>query len=150
VPWLFVAIAIAAELTGTLGLRQLGNSVSWWSVVIIVLAYVTSFASLGLALRNLNVGIVYALWSGIGTAAVSAAGALVFGERLGWQAIVGMSLIVVGVCVLLSSGTMHHNPTQAEPSRSRDRAAGQVAGSACAVVDSERTCADLADYRQMN
>jgi small multidrug resistance pump len=106
--WLLVAIAIACELTGTLGLRQLANSMAWWNILIVVLAYAASFTCLGLALRQLNVGVVYALWSGVGTAATSAAGAVIFGERLGWQAIGGMTLIVAGVCVLLTSGTVHH------------------------------------------
>jgi small multidrug resistance pump len=108
VPWLLVATAIAAELTGTLGLRQLADTMTWWNVLVVVLAYAASFTCLGLALRQLDVGVVYALWSGIGTAATSVAGAAIFGERLSWQAIAGLAVIVAGVCVLLTSGTVHH------------------------------------------
>jgi len=107
--WLFVGIAIGAELVGTLGLRRLAAGVTWWNVAVVVLAYVLSFGSLALALRSLNVGVVYALWSGIGTAAVAVAGAALFDEQLGWRAAAGMSLIVVGVCVLVGSGTVRHS-----------------------------------------
>jgi drug/metabolite transporter (DMT)-like permease len=33
---------------------------------------------------------------------------LLFGERLNWQAILGMTLVVIGVAVLVSSGSVRH------------------------------------------
>jgi small multidrug resistance pump len=63
-----------------------------------------------LALRRLDLGVVYALWSGIGTAALGAVGAIAFAEHLGWRAIAGMAAIVIGVAVLATSGTVRHAP----------------------------------------
>jgi small multidrug resistance pump len=108
VPWLYLGAAIVAELLGTIGLRAVANEPVWWAFVLIGLAYTTSFAFMAVALRSLNVGVVYAIWSAIGTAAVTAAGFAFFGEKISWQAVAGMVIIVGGVAVLVSSGTVHH------------------------------------------
>ena len=106
--WVYLAVAIAAELVGTLGLRSVAGSLTWWSVALIVVAYSASFTAMALALRQLNVGVVYAIWSAVGTAAVAGAGIVLFGERLSWPAVAGMALIVLGVVVLVSSGSVRH------------------------------------------
>ena len=106
--WLFLGLAILAELAGTIGLREVAASPVWWGFALVAGAYSVSFGFMWLALRSINVGVVYAIWSAVGTAAVAVAGALLFGERLGWQAVAGMAVIVLGVIVLVSSGSVHH------------------------------------------
>jgi small multidrug resistance pump len=108
VAWLFLVAAIIAELFGTLGLRAVANAPVWWAIALIAVAYTVSFICMGVALRQLNVGVVYAIWSAVGTAAVSIVGVLLFGERLNWQALIGMTMVVVGVAVLVSSGSVRH------------------------------------------
>jgi small multidrug resistance pump len=107
--WFFLGLAIVAELGGTLGLRQVADSPAWWGVALIAGAYSMSFAFMWIALQTINVGVVYAIWSAVGTAAVAVFGALLFGERLGWQAVAGMAIIVLGVVTLVSSGSVHHS-----------------------------------------
>ena len=107
--WVFLGLAIDAELGGTLGLRQIAESPVWWGAALIAGAYSASFAFMWVALRSINVGVVYAIWSAVGTAAIAVAGALLFGDRLGWQAAAGMLIIVLGVVVLVSSGSVHHS-----------------------------------------
>jgi small multidrug resistance pump len=108
VPWVYLGAAIVAELLGTIGLRAVANEPVWWAFVLIGLAYTASFAFMAVALKTLNVGVVYAIWAAIGTAAVTAAGFVFFEEQISWQAIAGMVIIVSGVIVLVSSGTVHH------------------------------------------
>jgi small multidrug resistance pump len=116
--WLLLAGAIAAELLGTLGLRGIAASPTWWGAGLIAVAYTVSFVCMGFSLRYLNVGVVYAVWSAVGTAAVSVAGVLLFSERLSWQAVVGLAIIVIGVAVLVSSGTVRHDAgADADPAR---------------------------------
>jgi small multidrug resistance pump len=107
-PWLLLAVAIGAELVGTLGLRAVTDSLSWEAVALIALAYTASFTAMAASLRHLNVGVVYAVWSAVGIAAVSFAGLLLFGERLNWQAVVGLCVIVLGVAILVTSGSVSH------------------------------------------
>jgi small multidrug resistance pump len=107
--WLFLALAIIAEVTGTLELRAVaGGSARWPVIALVAVAYVVSFGFMTLALRHIGVGAVYAIWSGAGTAAVAAFGWWLFGERIGWVGALGMALIVGGVIVLVASGSTHH------------------------------------------
>src|SRR3954447_16724722 len=76
VAWLLLAGAIVTELFGTLGLRRLADGFLWWPVALIAVLYTTSFTFMTLALRSLNVAVVYAIWSAFGTAAISIAGVL--------------------------------------------------------------------------
>jgi small multidrug resistance pump len=108
VAWVYLAAAIAFEIAGTLGLRAIAQGYNWWAIALITCSYLVSFAAMTLALRQLNVGLVYAIWSAVGTAAVALAGVAFFGERMTWVAIVGMALIVLGVVVLVSSGATSH------------------------------------------
>lgn len=68
--------------------------------VIVVVGYGIAFYCLALVLRTLPVGIVYAIWSGVGVALIALAGWLLFGQTLDLAAILGISLIVAGVIVL--------------------------------------------------
>jgi small multidrug resistance pump len=103
--WFYLAVAIVAEVGGTLGLRAIADSPRWWAGVLIAVLYAISFGFLALALRDLKVGVVYAVWSAIGIAALSAAGLIFFSERLNWQALLGLALIIGGVVVLVTSGS---------------------------------------------
>jgi small multidrug resistance pump len=60
------------------------------------------------ALRTINVGVSYAIWSAVGTAAVAGLGVVLFDERLNALAVVGIVLIVVGVVLLTASGSATH------------------------------------------
>jgi small multidrug resistance pump len=110
-PWLFLFLAITAEVTGTLELRALATASNrWWPIMAVTCAYVISFTFMTLALRYIRVGTVYAIWSGIGTAAVAVLGQWLFGERITWRGAIGMALIVGGVALLVLSGTRPGSP----------------------------------------
>ena len=108
-PWLFLVAAIAAEVFGTLGLRAVSNSLTWWAIVLVAVAYSASFAAMTVALRHINVAVVYAVWSAIGIAAISVAGVWLFDDRLTWQAVLGLAVIITGVVVLVTSGSVAHS-----------------------------------------
>ena len=115
-PWLYLALAIVAEVAGTLELRAFaGNDSRWLSLVLVTVAYVVSFALMALALRHIGVGAVYAIWSGVGTAAVAILGQVFFGERINVAGIVGMALIVGGVMLLVASGSAQHGSARTAP-----------------------------------
>lgn len=53
-------------------------------------------------------GVAYALWSGLGTAAIVAVGAAFLGEPITLVKVLGISLIVAGVLVLNLGGASAH------------------------------------------
>lgn len=106
--WLVLAVAVVTEVVATLSLRGMAGGGRPWLIAVVVAGYGVSFTLMAVALRSLNVGIVYAIWSGVGTAGVSLAAMWLFGERLNAVAVAGMALIVAGVVVLVSSGATGH------------------------------------------
>jgi small multidrug resistance pump len=106
--WLLLTGAIVAEVVATLALRGTAGAFRPLPTFVVVAGYLLSFVLLARALRTLNVGAVYAIWSGVGTAGVTTAAAFLYGERLNLVAVGGMALIVAGVAVLASSGAMTH------------------------------------------
>ena len=103
-----LAGAIGTEVVATLSLRGVATGFRPGPAAVVVAGYLASFTLLAGALRTLNVGVVYAIWSGVGTAGTAIAAALIYGERLNLVAIAGIAVIVVGVAVLAGSGSTTH------------------------------------------
>jgi small multidrug resistance pump len=105
----YLAISILAEVIATSALKASEGFTRVLPSAIVAIGYVISFYFLSLTLKVLPVGIVYAIWSGIGIVLISAIGWVLYGQKLDAAAIVGMSLIVAGVLVvnLLSRSTGH-------------------------------------------
>ena len=111
-PYVYLSVAIASEVVGTLALRASRGFTQLTPSVLVIGAYSLAFYMLSLALREMSVGTAYAIWSGIGTAIVAIAGAVLFGERLTVRSVLGIALIIVGV-VLLETTTGDASPTEA-------------------------------------
>ena len=107
--YLFLFIAIAAEVVGTSAMAKSDGYTRLVPSLVSFLSYGLAFYLLSLVTRVVPVGIVYAVWSGAGIVLVAAAGWLFFGQKLGAAATVGMGLIVAGVLVinLLSKSVSH-------------------------------------------
>jgi multidrug transporter EmrE-like cation transporter len=99
-PYVYLALAIASEVVGTLALRSSRGFTVLLPSVLVVAGYAFAFFMLSRALRDMSVGTAYAIWSGVGTAVVALASVPLFGERLSVRSVVGIVLIIVGVVVL--------------------------------------------------
>lgn len=98
--WLYLIIAIVAEVFGTSFLRAAAGFTRPVPTLCVVVGYGVAFFFLSLTVRDLPVGVVYAVWSGAGVTLIAAIGWLFLGQRLDAAAVVGMALIVAGVVVL--------------------------------------------------
>lgn len=106
---LLLALAIVSEVVATSALKASDGFTRLWPSLVMAVGYAVSFYCMSLAVRALPVGIVYAIWSGVGIVLISAAGWVIFGEKLDLPAIVGLTLIVAGVLVVnLLSETVRH------------------------------------------
>lgn len=99
-PYLSLALAIIAEVTATSALKVSDGMTRPLPAVLVVVGYGAAFWLLSLTLRTLPVGMVYAVWSGLGIAGIAVIGAVLFGERLGPVHVLGMGLIIAGILVL--------------------------------------------------
>jgi len=107
-PWVLLTFAVATEVTATLALRASDGFKRPLFSVIVVVGYGISFWLLGLILRDLPSGVVYAVWSGFGIAIITIAGRFLFHDRLPLVAIGGIALILVGILAINLSGAGSH------------------------------------------
>lgn len=99
-PLLLLLVAIAFEVAATSSLpRADGFRDPLWTALVL-LGYAISIWLLALVVRSIPVSVTYALWSGIGTAAVAVIGVMYLGERLDALKVLAIAMIVVGVVVL--------------------------------------------------
>lgn len=98
--WLFLSIAILAEVIGTSALKASEGFNRFWPSLLVVCGYAVAFYFLSLTLRAIPVGVAYAVWSGVGIILITLAGWLFFEQRLDFPAILGITLIVAGVAVM--------------------------------------------------
>ena len=110
-PTHYVALiaAIVAETIGTSALQASHQFTRLAPSVVVVVAYALSFYLLAIALKVMPVGVVYAIWSGLGIVLIAIAGLVIFGQKLDLAAVLGLGLIIAGVVVLhlFSSSTTH-------------------------------------------
>ncbi|SEL57960.1 small multidrug resistance pump [Halomonas daqiaonensis] len=98
--YLFLALAIVAEVIGTSALKASEGFTRLWPSVTVVIGYGLAFYLLALVLRSMPVGIAYAFWAGLGIVLVTLVGILVYGERPDLPALLGLAMIVGGVVVI--------------------------------------------------
>jgi small multidrug resistance pump len=98
--WLFLSIAIVAEVIATSALKAADGFTRLGPSLVVIAGYGVAFYFLSLALRGIPVGVAYAVWSGVGIVLISVIGWLVFGQTLDAAAVFGIGLIMAGVVVL--------------------------------------------------
>ena len=96
--WLF--IAIATEVIGSSLLKETKGFRRLLPTLGVVVGYGVAFYSLARALQTLPLGVSYAIWSGVGTAATAIIGWLIHHEQLTRNRRIGLFLIIVGVILL--------------------------------------------------
>ncbi|MDX5573033.1 multidrug efflux SMR transporter [Streptomyces sp. ID01-9D] len=99
-----LAAAIAAEVAGTTAMKYSEGFTRLWPSLGTVVGYLIAFTLLAQTLKTLSVGTAYAIWAGVGTAAVALIGILFLGESGNLVKIAGIVLIVAGVVVLNLGG----------------------------------------------
>ena len=107
--WLFLGLAVLFETIGTTALQASQQFTRPGPSVIVVAGYAVSFYLLALTLKVMPVGVVYALWSGLGICFIAMIGYVVFGQKLDTAALAGIGLILAGILVInLFSSTAPH------------------------------------------
>ncbi|MGE4325426.1 MAG: multidrug efflux SMR transporter [Pseudodonghicola sp.] len=107
--YLYLILAVAAETIGTSALQASQQFSRLMPSILVLVAYTVSFYLLSQVLRVMPVGIVYAIWSGLGIVFIAMIGFVVFGQRLDLPAVLGLGLIIAGIVVInLFSGSAGH------------------------------------------
>lgn len=107
--YVILGLAIICEVIATCALKQTNQFTRIVPSLITLVGYAGAFYFLSMVLRNIPLGIAYAIWSGAGIVLVALVGWLVFKQQLDVPAIIGICMIIGGVLVInLFSGSVEH------------------------------------------
>jgi small multidrug resistance pump len=104
---LLLALAIVAEVIGTVALRESDGFSRPVPSAIMAVTYALSFWLLALTLKSIPLSVTYAVWSAVGTAAIAAIGIFAFGEQATALKLASLTLIIAGVVGLNLAGASH-------------------------------------------
>ncbi|AUG52528.1 DMT family transporter [Thalassospira marina] len=102
--WLFLICAIGLEVAGTVSMKFSDGFRDWRFTTLTLTLYGISFWVLSITLRQLPVSTAYAVWAGLGTAAIAIIGILVFKEPVTLLKVVFLLMIIFGVVGLNAVG----------------------------------------------
>ncbi len=110
--WVFLTLAIAFEVAAATCMKLSDGLTRVWPAVLMVVFYILCFLAMIRSLEHLQIGVVYAIWAGVGTAAVAVIGVMLFEDTMPWVKILGIMLIIAGVALVNMGGT--HTPEDLE------------------------------------
>lgn len=98
--YIYLVLAIVFEIIATTFLKKSDQFTKLFPSIITVIGYITTFYLLSLTLKQVPVGIAYAIWSGVGIVFITIIGIVAFKQVPDLPAIIGILLIVIGVIVI--------------------------------------------------
>ena len=104
-PAILLTIAILAEVAGTVALKYTNGFTNLGPSALVVAGYGLSFWMLALVLRDLPIGLTYAVWAAVGTALIAAIGIFAFGEPATTMKLLSLGLIIAGTVGLNVAGS---------------------------------------------
>ena len=106
--WILLFAAIFLEVVGTTFLKISEGFTKPYPTAIMLAAYIGGFYLLSIVIKTMEVGMVYAIWSGVGTALIAIIGVLWFKDVMTLQKAVSIVIIIIGVIGLnLGQSNLH-------------------------------------------
>lgn len=100
IAWLALTLSVIAEVLGNIALRYSAGFSRWQPSCLVVLGYGSAIWLMSQALKQLEMGLTYAIWAASGTALTALLGILFYGETANLQSWLGLAFIVLGVILL--------------------------------------------------
>lgn len=98
--WIYLLVAIITEVIATSALKESEGFSKTLPSVVVILGYSLTFYFMSLTLKEMSVGITYAIWSGMGILLISLIGYFKYNQVLDGPGILGMTFIVIGIIIL--------------------------------------------------
>ena len=106
-PFLILSLAIGAEVTATLALKAADGLTRPGPTLLVALGYGTALWLMSTSMDMLPIGVVYAIWAGVGMVGAALGGAILFDEPINMTMIAGIGVIALGVTILASAQISH-------------------------------------------
>ncbi|MEV0627739.1 DMT family transporter [Nonomuraea wenchangensis] len=98
--WLYLSVAIVFEIGFALGTNATRGFTRLWPSVFTLLSAAGGIYTLSLALRTLDVGVGYTIWTGVGSIGTVILGALLYKEKITLAKLSSFAAIIGGVVLL--------------------------------------------------
>ncbi|MER7751529.1 multidrug efflux SMR transporter [Kitasatospora sp. NPDC097643] len=98
--WTYLAIAVVFEIAFALGTNATKGFTKLWPSVFTLLVAAAGVYSLSQALRTLDVGVGYTIWTGLGSIGTVVFGAVFYRERLTLPKLLSFAAIIAGAVTL--------------------------------------------------
>jgi small multidrug resistance pump len=98
--WLFLIASILFEVFGMLSLKHSNGFANLLPTAGAISCFITSIWLMSFSLKQIEMGITYAVWAAASTAIVALLGVIFYAESISQFKIIGITLIVVGVILL--------------------------------------------------
>ena len=98
--WIYLTLAIFSEVMATASLKSTEGFTKLWPSVLVLVGYSAAFYFLSLTLDTIPIGVAYAIWSGVGVAAITLVSIFFFDQKIDTAGFIGIGLIVAGVIIL--------------------------------------------------
>lgn len=95
--WLYVIAAGLFEVVGVIGISELNKKVSPRNITLLSGGFLISFLLMSLAMKQLPMGTVYAVWTGIGTTGSAIVGILFYKEPRSFLRLFFIALVLGSV-----------------------------------------------------
>ncbi|WP_341414464.1 multidrug efflux SMR transporter [Clostridium saccharobutylicum] len=105
--YIYLALAIIFEVLGTTSMKFSDGMKSIGFVIIMLIFYILSLSMLSMALKNWEVGVAYAIWSGFGITLITTIGIMFFNESISISKVFFILLIIIGAIGLNLVTTSH-------------------------------------------
>ena len=102
--WIYLIVAILFEVAGTTSMKLSDGFTNLWPSVLIFVFYGLSFTAFTFCLKEMEIGMAYAVWCGLGMAAIALIGVVMFGETFTLLKLASIILIFAGIIGLNASG----------------------------------------------
>ena len=100
--YFLLTLAIVLEILGLTALKESDGFTRWLPATFFVVGLSLSFYLESLALRVLPIGMTYTLWAGSGIVGMCLVGIFIYGEQVGFKAMGGMAMIILGAALVLN------------------------------------------------
>jgi len=98
--WALLYSAIVLEIGGTMAIKYSEGFSKLFPSACVIGLYCASFYAMSLAVKKIELGVAYAIWSGVGIVLTSALGMILFNETINPKKFASIMVIMIGVIAL--------------------------------------------------
>ncbi|MDX2266231.1 MAG: SMR family transporter [Hyphomicrobiales bacterium] len=101
--YLFLFLAIALEIVGSLSLKASQGMTKLLPTILMFVGFAAALGLMAHVTTKLPLNVTYPTFAAVGTAGAVIGSYLLFGERLSWQQLGGIVLIIFGVIAVTAA-----------------------------------------------